>query len=54
MFRFLFRFSAIVSLLVHDQLRFTNDTAYFVSTQGHPTNVDMILVAVDAPRGTKP
>ncbi len=42
------------SILVHDQLRFTNDTAYFVLTQGHPAKVDMILVAVDAPAATKP
>lgn len=42
------------SIFVHDQLRFTNDTAYFVLTQGHPAKVDMILVAVDAPAGTKP
>ena len=42
------------SILVHNQLRFTNDTAYLVLTQGHPAKVDMILVEVDAPRGTKP
>jgi putative lipoprotein len=42
------------SILVHNQLRFTNDTAYLVLTQGHPAKADMILVEVDAPRGTKP
>jgi putative lipoprotein len=42
------------SILVHNQLRFTNETAYLVLTQGHPAKVDMILVEVDAPAGTKP
>jgi putative lipoprotein len=42
------------SILVHNQLRFTNDTAYLVLTQGHPAKVAMILVEVDAPAGTKP
>jgi uncharacterized lipoprotein YbaY len=42
------------SILVHDKLWFTNDTAYFVLTQGHPAKVDMILVPVDAPAAAKP
>jgi putative lipoprotein len=42
------------SILVHDQLRFTNDTAYLVLTQGHPAKIDMLLIAVDAPAATKP
>jgi uncharacterized lipoprotein YbaY len=41
-------------ILVHDQLRFTNGTAYLVLTRGHLAKVDMILVKVDAPAGTKP
>jgi putative lipoprotein len=41
-------------ILVHDQLRFTNDTAYPVLTQGHPSKIDMILVPVDAPSARKP
>jgi uncharacterized lipoprotein YbaY len=42
------------SILVHDQLRFTNDTAYFVLTQGHPAKVAMILVGIDARAAGKP
>ncbi len=42
------------SILVHDQLRFTNDTAYPVLTQGHPARVDMILVPVGAPQAARP
>lgn len=41
------------SILVHEQLRFTNDTSYPVLTKGNPTNIDMILVPVEAP-GAKP
>ena len=36
------------SILVHDHLRFTNDTAYPVLTKGNPSKVDMILVTVEA------
>jgi uncharacterized lipoprotein YbaY len=46
--------SVEASILVHDQLRFTNDTAYLVLTQGHPAKVDYALVEGDAPAGTKP
>jgi len=42
------------SILVHNQLRFTNDTAYLVLTEGRPAKIDMLLVAVDAPTATKP
>ena len=42
------------SILVHDHLRFTNDTAYPVLTKGNPTKIDMILVPVGAPSGAKP
>jgi putative lipoprotein len=42
------------SILVHGRLRFTNDTAYLVLTQGHPAKIAMLLVAVDAPAATKP
>jgi len=42
------------SILVHEHLRFTNDTAYPVLTKGNPANVDMILVPVAAPAGAKP
>jgi putative lipoprotein len=42
------------SILVHEHLRFTNDTAYPVLTKGNPANVDMILVPVRAPAGAKP
>ena len=42
------------SILVHDHLRFTNDTAYPVLTKGNPTNIDLILVPVEAPSGAKP
>jgi len=42
------------SILVHEQLRFTNDTAYPVLTKGNPANVDMILAPVEAPAGAKP
>lgn len=42
------------SILVHDHLRFTNDTAYPVLTKGNSTKVDMILVPVEASRGAKP
>jgi putative lipoprotein len=42
------------SILVHDHLRFTNDTAYPVLTKGSPTSVDIILVPVQAPAGAKP
>jgi len=42
------------SILVHEHLRFTNDTAYPVLTKGNPANVDMILVPVEAPAGAKP
>jgi uncharacterized lipoprotein YbaY len=42
------------SILVHDHLRFTNDTAYAVLTKGNPTNIDMILVPVEVSRGAKP
>lgn len=41
------------SILVHDQLRFTNDTTYPVLTKGNPTKVDMILVPVEAQGGAK-
>jgi hypothetical protein len=36
------------------KLRFTNDTAYFVSTQGQPAKVAMTLMAVDASAAAKP
>jgi uncharacterized lipoprotein YbaY len=42
------------SILVHEHLRFTNDTAYPVLTKGNPSNIDIILVPVGAPAGTKP
>ncbi len=42
------------SILVHDRLRFTNDTAYPVLTKGNPVKVDMILVPVEAPASAKP
>jgi putative lipoprotein len=42
------------SILVHGKLRFTNDTAYLVLTQGHPAKIEMILVPVDAPAPAKP
>ena len=42
------------SILVHEHLRFTNDTAYPVLTKGSPSNIDMILVPVKAPAGAKP
>lgn len=42
------------SILVHNHIRFTNDTAYPVLTKGSPTSVDMILAPVDAPSGAKP
>ena len=42
------------SILVRNELRFTNDTAYLVLTQGHPAKADMILAEVDALRDTKP
>jgi putative lipoprotein len=42
------------SILVHEHLRFTSDTAYPVLTKGSPTSVDMILVPVRAPAGAKP
>jgi len=42
------------SILVHDHLRFTNDTAYPVLTKGNPTNIDMTLVPVEASSGAKP
>jgi uncharacterized lipoprotein YbaY len=42
------------SILVDNHLRFTNDTAYLVLTQGHPAKIAMILVAVDASAGRKP
>jgi uncharacterized lipoprotein YbaY len=41
------------SILVHDQLRFTNETAYFVLTQGHSAKVAIILVPMDAPAAAK-
>jgi putative lipoprotein len=42
------------SILVHEHLRFTNDTAYPVLTKGNPTNIDMILVTVKATASAKP
>jgi putative lipoprotein len=42
------------SILVHEHLRFTNDTSYPVLTKGNPTSVDMILVPVEAPASAKP
>jgi putative lipoprotein len=42
------------SILVHEHLRFTNDTSYPVLTKGHPAKVDIILVPVQAPAASKP